>query len=73
MDILCDSQLAFDFCLLTFRVLFIPLLQHQPPRPILPVLLGLLVLQHAERFAWEVVAVNVFGVEDVAYSSRVRP
>ena len=44
----------------------IPLLQHQPPRPVLPVLPHLLVLQHAERFAWEVVAVNVFGVEDIA-------
>jgi hypothetical protein len=37
-----------------------------PPRPKLAVLLDLLVLQHAECLTWEVVAVNVFGVKNVA-------
>jgi hypothetical protein len=46
--------------------LLIPLFQHQPSRPILPVLPHLLLLQHAEGFAWKVIAVHVFGIKDVA-------
>jgi len=51
---------------LTFPFHLIPLFQHQPPRPILPVLLDLLLLQHAECLAWEIVAVHIFGIQDVA-------
>ena len=61
----------YQFLFSSFRLhpsafLFIPLLQHQPSRQILPVLAHLLLLQYAERLAWEVVAVHVFGIQDVA-------
>lgn len=54
------------FCPLPFTFLPIPLLQHQSSCLILPVMPHLFLLQHAECFAWEVVAVYVFGIEDVA-------
>jgi hypothetical protein len=65
LSICFPSLSAHHFLLLpfTFRLLLIPLLQHQPSRPVLPVLLDLLLLQHAECFTWEIVAAyGVFGV-----------
>ena len=39
-----------------------PRLQHQPPRPVLPVLPDLLLLQHPERLAGEVSGLDAGGV-----------
>src|SRR5690606_21035093 len=58
--------LLHSFCLLPFAFLPIPRLQHQPPRAILAVELRLLLLEHAERLAGEVGAIDIGGVAEVA-------
>ena len=47
-------------------LVFIPCLEHETSRPILPIQADFLLLQHAERFAREILAVDFFGVENVA-------
>ena len=65
VESLCPTEFVIC-CACPSSLHLVPLLQHQPSRPILSVLLDLLVLQPAERFTGEILAVNVFGIEDVA-------
>ena len=57
----------YDSCsLLSSHLLSIPRLQHQPPRAVLAVLLGLFLLERPERLAGEVRLIHIRWVEDVA-------
>ena len=43
-----------------------PRLQHETPRPVLPIQADFLLLQHAERLAREILPVDFFRIENIA-------